>query len=56
MLNPSCLPVGSMQVGVVVVAFEYDRQRRKEVLKKKMEAAEQERLWQAANDERQVSC
>jgi hypothetical protein len=56
MANPTCSPVGSLQVGVVIVAFEYDRQRRKEVLKKKMEAAEQERMWQAAHEERRVSC
>jgi hypothetical protein len=43
-----------MQVGITIVAFEYERQREKEVAKKKQEAAERMAIIDKAKQEQEV--
>ncbi len=43
-----------MQVGITIVAFEYERQRLKDVQKKKQEAEERMAILMKAQQEREV--
>ena len=43
-----------MQVGITIVAFEYERQRVKEVAKKKQEADERMAILERARQEQEV--
>lgn len=43
-----------MQIGILIIAFEYERQRRKDVLKKQQEAMERQAVLDKARAEREV--
>lgn len=48
------MPVTILQVGITIVAFEYERQRVKEVVKKKQEADERMAILDRARQEQEV--